>query len=199
MMAPNHGRREPARPGRQLGAVRRIAGSGRMVGDRHRKGGPMPRGARGAVLAGLVLCLLAGLAGPAWAGPWVDRTAGNLRDDPLYVNSSARPTLSLPEQERIRARLALAGTPVFVAILPGQALAEVSGDANQLAALVAASVGRPGTYLAVAGGGEGAGSNTLAKGQAANRATVAFRRHPQLSTATMDFIARVEDAAGTPP
>ena len=43
----------------------------------------MPRGARGAVLAGLVLCLLAGLAGPAWAGPWVDRAAGNLRDDPV--------------------------------------------------------------------------------------------------------------------
>ena len=159
----------------------------------------MSRGARGAVLAGLALCLLAGLAGPAWAGPWVDRTAGNLRDDPLYVHPSARPTLSLPEQERIRARLALAGTPVFVAILPGQALAEAGGDANQLAALVASSVGRPGTYLVVAGGEEGAGSSTLTKGQAANRATVAFRRHPQLSTATMDFIARVEDAAGTPP
>src|SRR5215204_3029026 len=159
----------------------------------------MSRGARGAVLAGLALCLLAGLAGPAWAGPWVDRTAGNLRDDPLYVNPSARPTLSLPEQERIRARLALVGTPVFVAILPSQAVGEAGGDANRLAALVAASVGRPGTYLVVAGGQEGAGSNTLAPGQAANRATVAFRRHPELATATMDFISRVEDAAGTPP
>jgi hypothetical protein len=151
------------------------------------------------VLAGLVLCLLAGLAGPAWAGPWVDRAAGNLRDDPLYVNPSARPTLSLPEQERIRARLALVGTPVFVAILPGQALGEADGDANRLAGLVAASVGRPGTYLVVAGGEEGAGSNTLARGQASGRARVAFRRHPQLATATMDFISRVEDAAGTPP
>ena len=151
------------------------------------------------VLAGLVLCLLAGLAGPAWAGPWVDRAAGNLRDDPLYVNPSARPTLSLPEQERIRARLALVGTPVFVAILPGQALGEAGGDANRLAALVAASVARPGTYLVVAGGEEGAGSNTLARGQASGRARVAFRRHPELVTATMDFISRVEDAAGTPP
>ena len=75
----------------------------------------MPRGARGAVLAGLVLCLLAGLAGTAWAGPWVDRAAGNLRDDPVYVNPSARPTLPLAEQERIRARLVAVGTPVFVA------------------------------------------------------------------------------------
>ncbi|HEX2159949.1 MAG TPA: hypothetical protein VHS79_23660 [Actinomycetes bacterium] len=159
----------------------------------------MSRGARSAVLAGLVLCLLAGLAGPAWAGPWVDRAAGNLRDDPLYVNPSARPTLSLPDQERIRARLAVVGTPVFVAILPGQALGEADGDANRLAALVAASVARPGTYLVVAGGEEGAGSNTLARGQASGRARVAFRRHPELVTATMDFISRVEDAAGTPP
>ena len=84
----------------------------------------MPRGARNAILAGLVLCLLAGLATPAWAGPWVDRTAGSLRDDPLYVNPSARPTLSQPDQERIRARLTVVGTPVYVAILPGQALGE---------------------------------------------------------------------------
>ena len=164
----------------------------------------MPRGVSRAVLvlpvlAGLVLCLLAGLAGPAWAGPWVDRAAGNLRDDPLYVNPTARPTLSLPDQERIRARIAVVGTPVFVAVLPGQAVAEAGGDANRLAALVAASVGRPGTYLVVAGGEEGAGSNTLAQGQATGQAKAAFQQHPDMATATMDFIGRVEDAAGTAP
>jgi hypothetical protein len=172
-----------------------------MVGDRSPEEDAMPRGVSRAalvlpVLAGLVLCLL---AGPAWAGPWVDRAAGSLRDDPLYVNPSARPTLSLPDQEAIRARLAVVGTPVFVAILPGQALGEAGGDANRLAALVAASVGRPGTYLVVAGGEEGAGSSTLAQGQAAARAKVAFQQHPELAAATMDFIGRVEDAAGTPP
>jgi hypothetical protein len=153
------------------------------------------------LLAGLVLCLQAGLAGPAWAwaGPWVDRTAGSLRDAPLYVHPAARPTLSLPDQERIRARLAVVGTPVFVAVLPGQSLGEAGGDANRLAALVAASVGRPGTYLVVAGGEEGAGSNTLARGQAAGRARAAFQRHPEMAAAVLDFIGRVEDAAGTPP
>ena len=158
----------------------------------------MSRGARRAlpILAGLLLCLL---AGPAWAGPWVDRTAGNLRDDPLYVHPAARPTLSLPDQEKIRARLALVGTPIFVAVLPTQALAEAGGDADRLAGLVAASVGRPGTYLVAAGGEEGAGSNTLARGAAANRAKVAFREHPALDAAILDFIRRVEDAAGTPP
>jgi hypothetical protein len=151
------------------------------------------------VLAGLVLCLLVGPAAPAWAGPWVDRAAGSLRDDPLYVHPGARPTLSPPDVERVRARLAIAGTPVFVAVLPGQARGEAGGDANRLAALVAASVGRPGTYLVVAGGEEGAGSNTLAKGVAAREARAAFRQHPELAAATMDFTARAEHAAGRPP
>ena len=152
------------------------------------------------VVAGLVLCLLAGLAAPAWAaGPWVDRAAGSLRDDPLYVHPSARPTLSPPEVERVRARLTIAGTPVFVAVLPGQARSEAGGDANRLAGMIAASVGRPGTYLVVAGGEEGAGSNTLAKGVAARQARAAFRQHPELAAATMDFIGRAEQAAGRPP
>ena len=59
---------------------------------------PLARPARVLLLAGLVLCLLAGLAGPAWAGPWVDRAAGSLRDDPLYVHPAARPTISPPDQ-----------------------------------------------------------------------------------------------------
>ena len=151
------------------------------------------------VMAGLVLCLLVGLAAPASAGPWVDRTAGSLRDDPLYVNPSARPTLSAAEAERVRARLAVAGTPVLVAFLPGQARREAGGDVNRLAALVAASVDRPGTYLVVAGGEEGAGSNTLARGVAAARARAAFRRHPEMAAATMDFIGRAEKAAGRSP
>jgi hypothetical protein len=151
------------------------------------------------VLAGLVLCLLVLLAAPAWAGPWVDRAAGSLRDDPLYVHPSARPTLSPPDVERVRARLAIAGTPVFVAVLPGQARGEAGGDANRLAALVAASVGRPGTYLVVAGGEEGAGSSTLARGVAARQARAAFGQHPELAAATMDFVARAERAAGRPP
>ena len=137
------------------------------------------------VLAGLVLCLL---AGPAWAGPW-HRAAGSLRDDPLYVNPSARPTLSLPDQEAIRARLA--GRHPGVRGHPSRPGAgEAGGDANRLAASVAASVGRPGTYLAVAGGEEGAGKRTLAQGQAAARAKVAFQQHPELAAATMDFIGR---------
>jgi len=157
----------------------------------------MPR--RVPVLAGLVLCLLVGLAAPAWAGPWVDRTAGGLRDDRLYLNASARPTLTAPEAEQVRARLAIAGTPVFVAVLPGQARREAGGDVNRLAGQVAATVGRPGTYLVVAGGQEGAGSDTLAKGVAATQARAAFRQHPELAAATMDFVGRAEKAAGRPP
>jgi hypothetical protein len=157
----------------------------------------MPR--RVPVLAGLVLCLLVGLAAPASAGPWVDRTAGSLRDEPLYLNPSARPTLSAAEAERVRARLAVASIPVFVAVLPGQARREAGGDVNRLAGMVAASVGRPGTYLVVAGGEEGAGSNTLAKGVAATQARAAFGQHPGMAAATLDFVGRAEKAAGRPP
>jgi hypothetical protein len=158
----------------------------------------MPRRAL-PVLAGLVLCLLAGLATPAAAGPWVDRAAGRLRDDPLYVHPAARPTLSAADAERVRARLTVAGTPVYVAVLPDQARRESGGDVNRLAGLVAASVGRPGTYLVVAGGGEGAGSNTLARGVAARQARAAFRQHPELAAAILDFVGRAEHAAGRAP
>jgi hypothetical protein len=161
----------------------------------------MPRGWPRAILAvpPMALLVLVLLAGPAAAGAWVDRMAGNLRNDPVYVDPAARPTLSPAEAEQVRARVAIAGTPVFVAVVPTRALTEAGGDANRLAALVAASVGRPGTFLVVAGGEEGAGSNTLARGQAAGRARAAFRRHPDMATATLDFITRVEQAAGRPP
>jgi hypothetical protein len=164
----------------------------------------MPRGARRAVPAAAIVVLLAAvllaaMAAPAAAGPWVDRAAGNLRDDPLYVHPAARPTLSLPESERVRARLALAGTPVLVAVLPTPALREAGGDPDRLAALVAGSVGRPGTYLVVTGGEEGAGSNTLARGQAARLARTSFRANPELAVAIEDFVARAERAAGRPP
>jgi hypothetical protein len=185
----------------------------------------MPRGGPRAILAvpAMALLLLVVLAGPTEAspaeveaavpppvrlqsplapvaaGPWVDRMAGNLRDDPVYVDPAARPTLSPAEAERVRARVAIAGTPVLVAVVPARSLAEAGGDADRLAGLVAASVGRPGTYLVVAGGQEGAGSNTLDRGQAAARARAAFRRHPEIVPATLDFIAGVEQAAGRPP
>jgi hypothetical protein len=88
---------------------------------------------------------------------------------------------------------------VLVAVVPPQALGEAGGDPNRLAALVAASVGRPGTYLVVTGGEEGAGSNILARGQAAGLARTAFRRNPELAVAIEDFVVRAERAAGRPP
>jgi hypothetical protein len=203
MMARDRATRDPAERVDAWGVTydRRKRENG---GRSPREEGDMPRGLRRAVPAAAavvlgVLVLLLGLAGPAAAGPWVDRAAGNLRDDPLFVHPAARPTLSAPEAEQVRARLALAGTPVLVAVLPTQALAEAGGDPDRLAALVAASVGRPGTYLVVAGGEEGAGSNTLARGQAARLAGTAFRRNPELAAAIADFVARSEQAAGRPP
>jgi hypothetical protein len=152
-----------------------------------------------------VLALAAALLGvamtaaPAAAGPWVDRTTGGLRGDPLYVHPAARPTLAPAAAAQVRARIAGTGTPVFVAVLPRQALAETGGSAARMAALVAGSLGRPGTYLVVAGDEQGAGSDTLAKGEAAGLASSAFRRHPgDLRGAVLDFVGRVDRAAGVP-
>jgi hypothetical protein len=158
------------------------------------------RGGRRAVLAVAgALAVVAVTALPAAAGPWVDRTTGSLRDDPLYVDPSARPTLTPAAAAQVRARIARTGTPVFVAVLPGQALAEAGGRPARLAAMVAGSLGRPGTYLVVAGGRQGAGSDTLGRGEAAGLAGSAFRAPPgDLSGAVLDFVGRVDRAAGVP-
>jgi hypothetical protein len=149
-------------------------------------------------LAG-ALAVVAVTALPALAGPWVDRTTGSLRDDPLYVDPQARPTLAPAAAAQVRARIARTGTPVFVAVLPGQALAEAGGSPARLAAMVAGSLGRPGTYLVVAGGRHGAGSDTLGRGEAAGLAGSAFRAHPgDLRGAVLDFVGRVDRAAGVP-
>jgi hypothetical protein len=149
-------------------------------------------------LAG-ALALVAVTALPAAAGPWVDRTTGHLREDPLYVDPAARPTLTPAAAAQVRARIAATGTPVLVAVLPRQALAEAGGSAGRLAAMVAGSLGRAGTYLVVAGDRQGAGSDTLARGKAAQLAGSAFRRHPgDLRAAVVDFVGRVDRAAGVP-
>jgi hypothetical protein len=155
---------------------------------------------RRAVLALVgALALVAVTALPAVAGPWVDRTTGSLRGDSLYVDPSARPTLSPAAAGQVRARIARTGTPVFVAVLPRQALAEAGGSAGKLAAVVAGSLGRPGTYLVVAGGRPGAGSDTLGRGEAAGLAGSAFRgRGGDLRGAVLDFVGRVDRAAGVP-
>ncbi|HEX8132363.1 MAG TPA: hypothetical protein VF880_02880, partial [Actinomycetes bacterium] len=138
-------------------------------------------------------------AAPAAAGPWVDRITGSLRGDPLYVDPAARPTLTPAAAAQVRARIAATGTPVFVAVLPREALAEAGGSAGRLAAMVAGSLDRPGTYLVVAGGQPGAGSDTLAQGEAAGLASAAFRSHPgDLRGAVLDVVGRVDRAAGVP-
>ena len=156
-------------------------------------------GRRAVVALAGALAVVAVTALPAVAGPWVDRTTGSLRDDPLYVHPSARPTLAPAAAGQVRARIARTGTPVFVAVLPRQALAEAGGSAGKLAAMVAGSLGRPGTYLVVAGGRQGAGSDTLGQGEAAGLAGSAFRAHRgDLRAAVLDFVGRVDRAAGVP-
>lgn len=67
---------------------------------------------------------------------------------PLYSSGGAPLRLNPAEQVAVRASIAAAEAPVFVAILPGaRDTAKVSGTARQLRAGVA----QPGTYLAIVG------------------------------------------------
>jgi hypothetical protein len=202
-MAQDQQRPAPARPARRRALPGRRSGThGAHAQDRRRArhGQVRRRHLTGALALLGALGVVAMVAAPAVAGPWVDRTTGSLREDPVYVDPAARPALSPAAAARVRARIAQTGTPVFVAVLPRQAAAEAGGDAGRLAALVAGSLGRPGTYLVVAGGAPGAGSDTLGRGEAAGLARSAFRAHQgDLGAATLDFVGRVDQAAGAPP
>jgi hypothetical protein len=151
-----------------------------------------------ATLLLVAVALLWPLARPAAAGRWVDQAASRLRDDPVYVAAGSG-GMDRAAAARLRARVTAAPTPVYLAVLPAQARAEAGGDPDRLASSVAAATGFAGTYLVVAGGRPGAGSNTLPKGQAAAAARAAFQAHRgDLGAAMLDFVRRVDAAAGGP-
>jgi hypothetical protein len=153
-------------------------------------------------LAALLLAaalLLWPLAAPAAAGRWVDQAAARLREDPVYVHPAAAAGLDRAALARLRARVAAASTPVYLAVLPGAARAEGGGSATRLAARVADATGFGGTYLVVAGGRPGAGSNTLPSGRAAAAASAAFGAHRgDLDAALLDFLDRVAPVGAAP-
>jgi hypothetical protein len=140
----------------------------------------------------LLVCLL---AGPAMAGPYVDRAASALRNDPVYVNSAAR-SLSPASADALRNQVKSAGTPIFIAVLPAAALKEARNDPNRLAAAIAAKLGRDGTVGVAAGSRTGADSTTLdpATARAAMRAASGAHRG-NLSATLTDFVDLTSQAA----
>ncbi|MGV1035634.1 MAG: hypothetical protein ACOYD0_01245 [Candidatus Nanopelagicales bacterium] len=116
----------------------------------------LSRRALAGVVAALVVALSA-LAGSSTAAaepppaplPPLAIAIQQLRTNPPLHSSGGAPLrLNAAEQARVRASIAAARAPVFVAILPGaHDTTKVAGTARQLRAGVA----KPGTYLAIVG------------------------------------------------
>src|SRR3954452_19692726 len=126
----------------------------------------------------LLACTIAvlGLSPAARPSELIDRAAEALRSAPVYVDPDARPTLSSEEAGRLGARISDSGAgPMYIAVLPGDALGEAGGDPREVVVMLANRLRRDGTYAAVTGGGFRAGSTVLERGKSAHMATEAFR------------------------
>ena len=118
----------------------------------------------------LVVAVLALFAGAAWpavvgAAP-VDDVAAALRSDPVYVDAAAERALSESEAGEVRDAIRLAGTPIYVAVLPASAVDAAGGDAGELASQLASVLQRDGTIAVLAGDSLRAGSSELPAGRA---------------------------------
>lgn len=145
-----------------------------------------------AALAATV-ALLVLVAGPASAGPLVDRAAEALRRDTVFVDDTAERKISGADAEEIRERIRRVGKPIFVAVLPQAATAEAGGDPARLAVVLGRATRREGTYAVLAGNSFRAASTTLATGAAGSLATTAFdsRRSEGPTAVLLDFVDRV--------
>ena len=137
----------------------------------------------------LVVALLA--AAPA------DEAATALREDPVYVDPSVEDVLPAAEAADLRRRVAGAGTPVFVAVLPGSA-----GDAETVLLELRQAVGFRGTYVVVAGDRLRAASDVLPSADVL--ATQAVQEHrtsgvgPTLTALVDDLRAAAAEGGSSP-
>jgi hypothetical protein len=152
--------------------------------------------ARLLVLMASSLVLVGLLAGPAQAGRYVDRAAGALRRDPLYVDAGARNAIPAASATALRERIRRADTPVYVAVLPAAALREAGGSADRLARAIVSALRGGGTVAVSSGGHLGAASTTLDPGVAGTTIRAANQAHRGDQAGTMmDFVGRADAAA----
>src|SRR4051794_1782361 len=102
----------------------------------------------------LLLTLAVPLALPAVApAAVIEDAARALASDPVYVAPDAEPSLSASQADALRARIERGDAgPVYVAVLPGSAVDEAGGQADEVVRRLHSLLGREGTYAAVSGG-----------------------------------------------
>ena len=145
----------------------------------------------------LLFLLLA--PGLALAQGELDRAADSLALDPVYVDPDAERALSDQAAEDLRQTIADSDAgPIYIAVLPADAVREAGGDEAAALLEIARSVDEPGVYAAVVGNTlrAGATEGTLPRGVAGELATEALNAERSRGTAAVleDFVDRVAEA-----
>src|SRR3954452_6955106 len=107
----------------------------------------------------LLVAVLLMLALPAVARAQVQEAGSALRKDPVYVDPNAE-LAGQVDADALREKIRDAGTPIYVAVLPGGAAASPEAALRQ----VHDAVGLSGTYAVVAGHSFRAGSDLYSAG-----------------------------------
>ncbi|MDQ3784739.1 MAG: hypothetical protein M3360_07680 [Actinomycetota bacterium] len=101
-------------------------------------------------LLGLALILSTAAAGAQ--GSIIERAAEGLKSDPVYVDPQAESILSSGEARKISDRIERADAgPVYIAVLPEEARSEGGGSVDGVLGTLFQTLGRPGSYVVVAG------------------------------------------------
>jgi hypothetical protein len=125
-----------------------------------------------------------------------------LAGDPVYVHPDASPKLTDAQAEELRQRITDKDAgPMYVAFLPASVVREGGGSVGGALSALQQQVGRPGTYVLVAGRTFRAGSTDLREGATAQAATDALKAHPgDIDAILLDLTDRIGDLrAGREP
>ncbi|HEX2050900.1 MAG TPA: hypothetical protein VHJ34_09770 [Actinomycetota bacterium] len=145
------------------------------------------------------LLLTAPPAGAQTTTSVVDEAVDALATDPVYVHPDASEQLSASDAEEVRdaIRSSQAG-PVYVAVLPEDAVDATGGSVDALIETLHDELGRDGTYVVVAGNSLRAGSTEFAPGVVPSIASEAVEENQGESAGTV-LLALVEglDAEAT--
>ena len=149
----------------------------------------------------LAAAAVVGGAAPAVAqASFVEDAAAALQSDPVYVHPSMEAALSPSDADRLGARINAANVgPVYIAVLPEEAVRETGGDAGLLLQRLAGEVRVVGTYAVVAGRElvAGADDDVFAPGvvpQIADETSQA-NQGGSVEELLFDFVGRLEEAA----
>src|SRR5829696_2435111 len=141
----------------------------------------------------LLSLLLALIAAPAAsAQDVVGEAARALASDPVYVDPGAERAISEADADRIGQRIEERGAgPLYVAILPEEALGEGGGSASGVAQAIAQRMHRPGTFAVVAGNQFSGGSNDLRGTRQLLTESLEAHRDEGVTAVLLDFADRI--------